>query len=300
MIFEARTNQLFVSDIPSKLEEIQSMITRIDIPVRQVLIEARVVIANDTFGRSLGVKLGGADLRGLNGGVAGYGGSTRVTVGGNLNAVAGQTGQNTSVAFADTQFVNLPAVGQGGYDPATIALSLFGAGSNRFLNLEISALEAEGKGKVVSSPRVVTADLQKALIEQGTELPYQVATSSGATSLQFRKANLKLEVTPQITPEGSVMLDVDVTKDSVGQSTAAGFAIDTKHVKTQVLIENGGTVVIGGIFEQNDTDSVSKVPVLGDIPYLGNLFKTRTKSSNKTELLIFLTPKVVTDKTAAR
>ena len=300
VIFEARTNQLFVSDIPSKLEEIQSMITRIDIPVRQVLIEARVVIANDTFGRSLGVKLGGADLRGLNGGVAGYGGSTRVTVGGNLNAVAGQTGQNTSVAFADTQFVNLPAVGQGGYDPATIALSLFGAGSNRFLNLEISALEAEGKGKVVSSPRVVTADQQKALIEQGTELPYQVATSSGATSLQFRKANLKLEVTPQITPEGSVMLDVDVTKDSVGQSTAAGFAIDTKHVKTQVLIENGGTVVIGGIFEQNDTDSVSKVPVLGDIPYLGNLFKTRTKSSNKTELLIFLTPKVVTDKTAAR
>jgi type IV pilus assembly protein PilQ len=304
VIYETRTNQLFVSDIPSKLDEIQTMITRIDIPVRQVLIEARVVIANDTFGRSLGVKLGAADLRGLRGGVPGYGvsGDTRVTVGGNLNAVATQTQQvtSTSLALADSQFVNLPAIGQGGYDPATFAVSLFGAGSNRFLNLEISALEADGKGKVVSSPRVITADQQKALIEQGTELPYQVATSSGATSLQFRKANLKLEVTPQITPEGSVMLDVDVTKDSVGQSTAAGFAIDTKHVKTQVLVENGGTVVIGGIFEQTDNDSVSKVPFLGDIPYLGNLFKTRTRSSNKTELLIFLTPKVVTERAAAR
>jgi type IV pilus assembly protein PilQ len=179
-------------------------------------------------------------------------------------------------------------------------VSLFGASSNRFLNLEISALEADGKGKVVSSPRVVTADQQKALIEQGTELPYQVATSSGATSLQFRKANLKLEVTPQITPEGSVMLDVDVNKDSVGQATPAGFAIDTKHVKTQVLVENGGTVVIGGIFEQNERTDVAKVPFLGDVPILGNLFKTTTKSSQRTELLIFLTPKVVTERTAAR
>jgi len=181
-----------------------------------------------------------------------------------------------------------------------LALSLFGASSNRFLNLEISALEADGKGKVVSSPRVVTADQQKALIEQGTELPYQTATSSGATALQFRKANLKLEVTPQITPEGSVMLDVDVNKDSVGQSTAAGFAIDTKHVKTQVLVENGGTVVIGGIFEQNDRTDITKVPFLGDVPVLGNLFKTTSKSSQRTELLIFLTPKVVTERTAAQ
>ena len=183
---------------------------------------------------------------------------------------------------------------------ATFALSLFGASSNRFLNLEISALEADGKGKIVSSPRVITADQVKALIEQGTELPYQTATSSGATALQFRKANLKLEVTPQITPEGNVILDVDVTKDSVGRSTSAGFAIDTKHVKTQVLVENGGTVVIGGIFEQSDRDEVVKVPFLGDIPFLGNLFKTRSKTSDKTELLIFLTPKVLSDKTATR
>jgi len=303
VIFEARTNQLFVSDIPSKLEEIQSLILKIDIPVRQVLIEARIVVANDTFGRSLGVKLGASDLRGTRGGVPGYGlgGDTRVTIGGNLTAVGSQTLQTgATAAYSDTNFVSLPAIGQGGYDPATFALSLFGASANRFLNLEISALEADGKGKIVSSPRVITADQVKALIEQGEELPYQTATSSGATALQFRKANLKLEVTPQITPEGNVILDVDVTKDSVGRSTAAGFAIDTKHVKTQVLVENGGTVVIGGIFEQTDSVSTAKVPVLGDVPYLGNLFKSTTKSSNKTELLIFITPKVVSEKVGTR
>ena len=303
VIYEARTNQLFVSDIPSKLEEIQSLILKIDIPVRQVLIEARIVVANDSFGRSLGVKLGASDLRGTRGGVPGYGlgGDTRVTIGGNLNAVGSQTLQTGATAsYSDTNFVNLPAVGQGGYDPATFALSLFGASANRFLNLEISALEADGKGKIVSSPRVITADQVKALIEQGEELPYQTATSSGATALQFRKANLKLEVTPQITPEGNVILDVDVAKDSVGRSTAAGFAIDTKHVKTQVLVENGGTVVIGGIFEQTDSTATAKVPVLGDVPYLGNLFKSTQKTSNKTELLIFITPKVVNERAGTR
>ena len=216
VVFETRTNQLFVSDIPTKLEEIQSLITKIDIPVRQVLIESRIVIADDSFGRSLGVRLGAADLRGTRGGIPGYsvGGDTRVSVGGNLNAVSAQTLQNGTggVSASDTNFVNLPATGENGFNPATFALSLFGASANRFLNLEISALEADGKGKVVSSPRVITADQQKALIEQGEELPYQVATSSGATSLQFRKANLKLEVTPQVTPEGNVILDVDVTK----------------------------------------------------------------------------------------
>ncbi len=304
VVSEARTNQLFVSDIPSKLEEITTLIAKIDIPVRQVLIESRLVIADETFGRSLGVRLGAVDLRGVRGGIPGYGvsGDTRVTVGGNLNAVGSQTLQNgtTSVNFSDTNFVNLPAGGQNGFNPASFALSLFGASANRFLNLEISALEADGKGKVVSSPRVVTADQQKALIEQGEELPYQVATSSGATSLQFRKANLKLEVTPQVTPEGNVILDVDVTKDSVGRATSAGFAINTKHVKTQVLVENGGTVVIGGIFEQLEREDITKVPFLGDLPYLGNLFKTRNVTSSKTELLIFLTPKVITDRTAAR
>ncbi|MEO6896415.1 MAG: type IV pilus secretin PilQ family protein, partial [Caldimonas sp.] len=307
VVFENRTNQLFVSDIPSKLEEVQALIAKIDIAVRQVLIESRIVIADDSFGRSLGIRLGAADLRGTRGGLPGYSvnGDTRVSIGGNLNAVQSQTLQGGSAGSSglnasDTNFINLPATGQNGFDPATFALSLFGATANRFLNLEISALEADGKGKVVSSPRVVTADQQKAIIEQGEELPYQVATSSGATSLQFRKANLKLDVTPQITPEGNVILDVDITNDSVGRATAAGFAINTKHVKTQVLVENGGTVVIGGIFTQNDREDITKVPFLGDVPYLGNLFKTRTTSSSKSELLIFLTPKVVTDRTAAR
>lgn len=303
VIAESRTNQLFITDIPSKLEEIQSMIAKIDIPVRQVLIEARIVEAGDSFGRSLGVKLGSTDLRGLRGGVAGYGTpDVSVGIGGNMNAIGLQTGQvsGTTVPFNDTQFVNLPAIGQNNYSAATFAVSLFSAAANRFLNLEISALEADGRGKVVSSPRVITADQVKALIEQGEELPYQTATSSGATALQFRKANLKLEVTPQITPEGNVILDVDVNKDSVGRSTAAGFAIDTKHVRTQILVENGGTVVIGGIFTQNERDDVTKVPLLGDIPLLGNLFKTKTRSTSKTELLVFLTPKVITERTAAR
>lgn len=304
VIYETRTNQLFVTDIPSKLEEIQALIAKIDVPVRQVLIEARIVEAGDTFGRSLGVKLGATDLRGLRGGVPGYGvgGDNRVMYGGNMNAVGAQTLQTTatSVPFNDAQFVSLPAVGQNNYDAATFALSLFSATANRFLNLELSALEADGKGKIISSPRVVTADQVKALIEQGEELPYQTATSSGATALQFRKANLKLEVTPQITPEGNIILDVDVNKDSVGRNTAAGFAIDTKHVRTVVLVENGGTVVIGGIYTQNERDDVTKVPFLGDIPVLGNLFKTRTKSSSKTELLVFITPKVISDRSAAR
>jgi len=152
----------------------------------------------------------------------------------------------------------------------------------------------------VSSPRVVTADQIKAIIEQGTELPYQVATSSGATSLAFRKANLKLEVTPQITPEGNIILDLDVNKDTVGQSTAAGFAINTKHIKTQVLVENGGTVVIGGIFELTEVNSETKVPLLGDIPVIGNLFKTRARTSNKTEMLVFITPKVLSERGVTR
>jgi type IV pilus assembly protein PilQ len=268
------------------------------------MIEARIVEANDSFGRSLGVRLGVNDTR-APGQAPGFGitGNQRVAIGGDYLAIGNITQQGTAATYANTQFVALPAnVSNGnfaGSTAANFALSLFGAASNRFLNLELSALEAEGQGKVVSSPRVITADQVKALIEQGTELPYQVATSSGATSIAFRKASLKLEVTPQITPEGNIILDVDVNKDSVGQATSAGFAIDTKHVKTQVLVENGGTVVIGGIFETSERDQVNKVPLLGDIPYLGALFRNKTRTSNKTELLVFLTPKVITDRNAA-
>ncbi|MGI9134530.1 MAG: type IV pilus secretin PilQ, partial [Rhodoferax sp.] len=161
---------------------------------------------------------------------------------------------------------------------------------------------SDGKGKVVSSPRVVTADQVKAVIEQGKEIPYQAATSSGATQIQFRKANLKLEVTPQITPEGNIILDLDVTKDAPDytQNLAAGPVIDTKHIKTQVLVENGGTVVIGGIFEENTTDSIDKVPFLGDLPGVGNLFKRKGVLSSKQEMLVFITPKMISDRGAAR
>jgi type IV pilus assembly protein PilQ len=303
VIFEARTNQLFVSDIPSKLEEIQAMIAKIDIPVRQVLIEARLVEATDTFGKSLGVKLGFNDLRGTRGGVPGWNvaDNNRIAVGGNYAGISGTTLQPGGVlSAANSQFVNLPALPQGGYDPATFALSIFGASSNRFLNLEISALEADGKGKVVSSPRVVTADQVKATISQGTKVPFQRATSSGATAIEFVEATLKLEVTPQITPEGNISMQVKINKDSLGQLTALGREINVKEVNTQVLVENGGTVVIGGIYEQQETSTTSKVPLLGDIPYLGNLFKTRTSDAQRTELLVFLTPKVVSERTAVR
>ncbi|NDP39082.1 MAG: type IV pilus secretin PilQ [Rhodoferax sp.] len=298
-ISEARTNQLFVTDIPSKLEQVQQLIAKLDIPVRQVLIEARIVEASDTFGKSLGVKLGGNDLRAQKGGDGGYqlSGDNRVVFGTSYGNAVASSGAGGAVDLT-SNFINLPAVGQGGYNAATFALSIFSSAANRFLNLELSALEADGKGKVVSSPRVVTADQIKALIEQGTELPYQIASSSGATAIAFRKANLKLEVTPQITPEGNIILDLDVNKDTVGQSTAAGFAINTKHIKTQVLVENGGTVVIGGIFELTESDNETKVPFLGDLPGVGNLFKSRGRVSNKQEMLVFITPKVVADRAA--
>jgi len=295
-IAEARTNQLFVTDIPSKLEQVQSFIAKIDVPVRQVLIEARIVEASDTFGKSLGVRLGGRPFT-LNNSRNSQFGATYITpdiptgtapsLGGNFGTTAGD-------------FVNLPGVGQNGFQAATFAVSLFNSSLTRLLNLEISAMEADGKGKIVSSPRIVTADQVKALIEQGTELPYQQATSSGATSIAFRKANLKLEVTPQITPEGNIILNVDVNKDSVGRSTTNGFAIDTKHIQTQVLVENGGTVVIGGIFEQNEREDETKVPLLGDLPAVGNLFKTRTRTANKSELLVFISPKMISNGAALR
>ena len=302
VIFEARTNQLFVTDIPSKLEQVQALILKLDIPVKQVLIEARIVEAGDTFGRSLGVRLGGTDQRASRGGDGGYslGGSNRIAFGTSYSNAIASSGGSAGGGNAAGTFLNLPAVGQNGFDAASLAVSIFSSAANRFLNLELSALEADGKGKVVSSPRLVTADQVKALIEQGPELPYQQATSSGATAIAFRKANLKLEVTPQITPEGNVILDLAVNKDTVGQATANGFAIDTKAIKTQVQVENGGTVVIGGIFELTERVDETKVPFLGDIPGLGNLFKTKSTIARKNELLIFITPRVISDRSVSR
>jgi type IV pilus assembly protein PilQ len=294
VISETRTNQLFVTDIPSKLEQVQALIAKLDIPVRQVLIEARIVEASDSFGKSLGVRLGGRPFNTTNNAMFG---STYIAP----NVGAGQTPQlGLNIGTNAGDFLNLPAVGQNGFGAATFALSLFNSSMTRLLNLEISASEADGKTKIVSSPRIITADQVKALIEQGTELPYQQATSSGATSIAFRKANLKLEVTPQITPEGSIILQVDVNKDSVGRETSNGFAIDTKHIQTQVLVENGGTVVIGGIFEQNDRDNETKVPFLGDLPGVGNLFKQKTRSATKSELLVFITPRMLGNGSALR
>ena len=304
VIAEPRTNQIFVSDIPSRLAQVQEMIAKLDVAVRQVLIEARIVEASDSFGRSLGVKLGGSDLRGVRGGDPGYRvrGSNRVALGGSYNAVSATTGEGESSMLntSTTQFLNLPASAVDGSAPATFALSLFSAAANRFLNLELSAMEADGQGKVVSSPRVVTANQVKAIIEQGTEFAYQESAQNGATSVQFKKAVLSLEVTPQITPEGSIILDLAVNKDSPGTVVAGAMSIDTKRVKTQVLVENGGTVVIGGIFELTEKDSVAKVPLLGDIPVVGNLFKNRTRSSRKEEILVFITPKIISDQTALR
>ncbi len=289
VLAEPRTNQLFISDLPGRLADVQQMVAQIDVPVRQVVIEARIVEADDQFGQSLGVKLG----TGL---------AVPLTVQGRANTLSvGATNMVSGAGTAPANQVSLPAgnAGQTVSSPATFAVSLFNAAADRFINVEISALEADGRGKVVSRPRVVTADQTKALIEQGTELPYQTASASGATSITFRKANLKLEVTPQITPDGSMVLEVDVNRDSVGQITPAGYAINTKHVKTQVRVEDGGTVVLGGIYEETDRRDELKVPALGDVPLLGWLFKNRNQAGRKTELLIFLTPRVVADGPAA-
>ena len=307
VIAEPRTNQLFVTDIPSKLVQVQEMITKLDIAIRQVLIEARIVEAEDTFGKSLGVKWGGSDLTGVRGGTAGQqltggaNGGNRVAFGGTYNAVSMTTGETENkLDTVNTQLLSLAATSLAGYSPATLGVSLFSSVAGRFLNLEISALENDGKGKVVASPRIVTADQTKALIEQGTEFPYTIREKEGVATTNFRKASLKLEVTPQITPEGNIILDIDVNKDSKGELTSSGFAINTKRIKTNVLVENGGTVVIGGIFLLEEADGETKVPVLGDVPLVGNLFKTKTRTYAKRELLVFISPKMITDRISAR
>lgn len=261
-MIDVRTNQLFVTDVADKLAQVELLIQRIDIPQRQVLIEARIIEASDSFAASLGVRMSRGD-------------------------------NNSSL-------IKLPAQGFQGLEAATLALSLFDASKTRMLGIELSALEAEGLGRVVASPRLVTADQAKAMIEQGTELPYQVAAGNGATSIAFRKANLRLEVTPRITPEGSITMDLDVHKDSVGQSTPAGFAIDTKHVSTQVRVEDGGTVMIGGIYETSNNQNLAGVPGLRHLPGLGWLFGNRSNQRSKQELLIFLSPKMLTQRASAQ
>ncbi|MBX3662150.1 MAG: type IV pilus secretin PilQ family protein [Burkholderiales bacterium] len=299
-VVDVRTNTVFVQDTPSRLEEIRKLLKQIDIPVRQVMIESRIVEANDTFSRNLGARLGYNDTTGQ-GFRIGSGNALQGSIGGSLANNAAGSGQNaTAGSFNDGLFVNLPAQGLSGANPGVFSFLLFNDRSTKFLNLELSALQADGKGKIISSPRVITADKVEATIEQGTEIPYQQATSSGATSVSFRKATLSLKVKPQITPDDNVIMNLRVNKDSVGQNTLSGPSIDTKQVSTEVLVENGGTVVIGGIYTQDERSTTTKVPVLGDLPYVGFLFKNNQRVDDRRELLIFISPKILKDGASLR
>ena len=304
-VIDPRTNTLFINDTPTKLDEVRQLIKQVDVASRQVLIESRIVEASDTFSKNLGARLGFTDLTALRGlGAPGLGGGdVRAMPTGSVRSGGVQTLQTDDYPesfFPDSFSVNLPADPINGRSPGQFAVSLFNAGLTRFVNLEISALQADGKGKVISSPRVITADNVEATIEQGTEIPYQQATSSGATSISFRKATLALKVKPQITPDDNVIMKLEVHKDSVGQTTVAGPAIDTKQVNTEVLVENGGTVSIGGIFTQDESKEVNKVPLLGDVPLFGVLFKQELNRNDRRELLIFVTPKILRDTVSVR
>jgi len=310
---DERTNTLFVQDSGGRLEEARRLIQQLDVPVRQVLIEARIVIADDKWGRQLGARFGtqsAFNTSNYNLGVSGALTDTSVPLAGNPNSRGSASlVQPSGLGFGNTNGgpalplaaqpeqlnVNLPVAGATG----TLALSILNLGSGNLVNVELSALEADNRGKVVSSPRVITADKKKAIISQGTEIPYLTAAASGATTVAFKPAVLELAVTPRITPDDRIIMDLEVKKDSVGAliGTAQGTipSIDTKKVNTQVLVDNGDTIVIGGIFEQTTRTTVDKVPFLGDIPVLGLLFKRTVKQDDKTELLIFVTPKIVKD-----
>jgi len=295
---DERTNTLLVQDTAEKLADIRRLVQTLDVPVRQVLIEARIVIVNDTFERDLGARFGitSAQQNGSNGLLAvtgnGVGADTMTSSASNNLAKGSPVFPVTEPILNNRYQVNLPIANPAG----TIGISLL-HGAN-LLDLELSAAQNEGRGEVISSPRVITANQKAATIMQGVEIPYQESASSGATTTQFKKAVLSLKVTPLITPDNRVILDLDVNDDSVGQlvQSATGGSvpsIDTREILTQVLVNDGQTVVLGGILETTKTTSTNKVPYLGDIPVLGHLFKTTTDVNNKKELLIFITPKIL-------
>ena len=312
---DERTNTIFVQDSGGRLEEVRRLITQLDVPVRQVLIEARIVIADDKWGRQLGARFGTQSAFSSNNYNFGVSGSAMDTVSPLANnptsrgssSLTYNQGQPGQIFFPSNQLtaigtipigaqpeqlnVNLPVIGAAGQ----LALSILNLGSGNLVNVEISALEADNRGKVVSSPRVITADKKKAVISQGTEIPYQTAAASGATTISFKPAVLELSVTPRITPDDRIIMDLEVKKDSVGQVFAGIPSIDTKKVNTQVLVDNGDTIVLGGIFEQTTRTTVDKVPFLGDMPFIGAMFRRTVKQDDKTELLIFVTPKIVKD-----
>lgn len=308
-VWDPRTNTLFIQDTARKLEEIQSVINKIDIPVKQVMIESRLVIADDKFAKSLGARFGVTQT--------GTPGSSIATVSGTLGnrftqATAGTITQGTHngsiqtatsggsiLTSSDGQpdlMSNLPVSNAFG----SFALSLFRLSANTLLNLELSALESDKRGKVVSSPRVTTANQQKASIASGTKIPYLQASSSGATNISFIDATLSLDVTPQITPDEKIIMELEVKKDRVGQVFFGTPSIDTQNVKTNVLVANGETAVLGGIYEQTERNDVDKVPFFGDLPVVGHAFKRRTKQEDKTELLIFITPKIMDESLGLR
>jgi type IV pilus assembly protein PilQ len=293
---DKRTNTLFIQDTAQRLEDIQQVLNKVDIPVRQVMIESRLVLADDRFSKSLGARFGVESLT--------TPGSNTLAIGGNL----GQTSAATRTVTSGTTTTTTPP-GTGGLasnlpsslaNSGSIAFSLFRLPAGLLLNLELSALERDQRGKIVSSPRVTTANQQKAKIAQGTEIPYLEASASGAATVSFKEAVLSLEVTPQITPDDKIIMDLEVKKDQVGTIFAGVPSINTQNVTTQVLVANGETAVLGGIYEQTERNDVDKVPFFGDLPILGNLFKTRTKQDDKTELLIFITPKIMDESLGLR
>jgi type IV pilus assembly protein PilQ len=289
-VVDVRTNTVFVQDTSRNLEEVQRIINRTDIPIKQVMIESRLVLADEKFGRSLGARFGVQHQ-------ATPGKDTSIGVSNTaVNSQGLATGTATVGSAATPLNVNLPVTNAFG----NFGFSLFRLPAGFLLNLELSALETDQRGKVISSPRVTTANQQKALIEQGTQIPYQQASSSGATNVQFKDATLSLEVTPQITPDNRIIMDLEVKKDQVGTVFAGVPSIDTQRVVTQVLVANGETAVLGGIYEQTERNDFDRVPFFGNLPVLGHLFKRNTKRNDKTELLIFITPRVLDENLSLR
>jgi type IV pilus assembly protein PilQ len=291
---DERTNTLIMLETREKIDEVRALISRLDIPVRQVLIESRIVIASDDYAKELGTRFGVTTVgRNGNNGLVTTSGSNAATAVTTQSFIQNGGFPVTLGAINDRYNVNLPT--QNPNPAGRIGLALLGA--DYLVDLELSALQSEGRGEVISTPRVITANGKQASIEQGREIPYQESASSGATSVSFKKAVLSLSVTPQITPDDRVVMDLAVTNDSQGENVSTGLgsapAIDTRRLNTQVLIRSGETVVLGGVFQQENSSSRAKVPLLGDIPLIGALFRNDIKSSNKRELLIFVTPKVL-------
>ncbi len=281
---DERTNALLVRDTADKLDEIRRLVSKLDIPVRQVLIESRIVVASNNFSRDLGVRFGFAGVEELNNDTTGF---TAGSLSGTDGMVSSAPPPITLPGLDNRLNVNLPVQTPAGQ----IAFAVLG--SDFLVDLELSAMQAEGEGEVISSPRVITANQYEAVIEQGTEIPYQQAASSGATSVTFKKAVLSLRVTPQITPDDRIIMDLQVNKDNKGEVFQGVPSIDTREVRTQVLVGNGETVVLGGIYEETRNNTVNKVPFLGSMPLIGGLFRQTTRQDDKRELLIFVTPKIL-------